>query len=324
MVIYSQAACSRRFGETAVKLKQLVAATTAVLIVLSSWTTPAVAVPGWRFLRELFSGGEPEVGSPRSGIYTDIPYVIAPRKTAILNSTPQFQWNPVLNAASYTVILRGPDGILWEETGLEDNEITYPGVPALEPNVRYALTIRAEIEAESGAQSTIASTDEGIPGLSFYLLPEANLAQLNTDLEGNVAAALTALAAGLEKAQTYRDYNLMSEAIALLESLKENATAEDTTDSVALYRLLGELYLQVGLNTQARDAFTQAQTLALETANLGEQADVSAFLAYLALGTRERDKAIQLLNEAQTLYSDLGDEDKANATADWLATLSAN
>ena len=301
------------------KLKQLAAITTAILIVSSSWGPPAVAVPGWRFLRELFSGGDPEVGSPRNGIDTNIPYVITPRKTAILDSTPRFEWNPVPNATSYNVTLRGPNGILWEDTVTEASTITYPGSPALEPNIKYALTIRTEVDEASGLPSTVASTDEGIPGLSFYVLPEADRAQLTIALDAIAAEDLTSLAVNLERAKTYRDYSLMSDAIALLESLKG-----EYPDSVALYRLLGELYLQVRLNTQARDAFTQVQALASVTQNFAEQADANVFLAYLALGSREPNTAIQLLNEAQALYSDLGDEDKASATADWLATLAEN
>ncbi|MEO0536544.1 MAG: hypothetical protein AAF215_22030 [Cyanobacteria bacterium P01_A01_bin.123] len=296
------------------KLKQLATAVITILLVGNSLIMPAMAVPGWRFLRELFTGGQPQVGSPRGGTRSDIPYVITPRRTAILGSTPQFQWNPVPSASTYTVTLRGPDGVLWE-TVAETSEIAYAGSPALEFDVQYSLIIKTQLNSGTSNPTIISSADEGLPGLSFYRLPEADVERLEADLGAIAAQNLTPLDADLARARLYRDYNLMSDAIALLENL-----SDASIQSVALYRLLGELYLQVNLNTRAGNAFTQTRALALDTGNLAEQADANVFLAHLALGTRNPDEAVRLLNEAQALYLRLNHEAEAEAIANWLAT----
>lgn len=297
------------------KLKYLIAAAIALLITSHSWIAPVAAIPGWQFIRELFTGGEPGIVGSRVGNRSDIPYLITPRKTAILTPTPRFQWHPVSMASSYTVTLRGPNGILWETT-VAENQVTYTGSRTLEPDLRYSLVVRTEVSRDTGGPMTVASTDEGLPGLAFYVLPEAEVSQLNRDLAAVADEDLSALEANIMRARVYREYNLMSDAIALLES--HSTTGEN---SVAVYRLLGELYLQVGLNLRARTAFSQARELALETGERSEQADANAFLAHIALGERDPDTAIQLLNEAQALYVELDDPIKAKEVSDWLEAL---
>lgn len=296
------------------KLKKIVVVCILTIGIGHGLIAPATAIPGWRFLRELITGSDPEVGNPRVGADPNIPYIISPRKTAILTPTPRFRWNSVTAASTYTVTLRGPDGIVWESV-VEDHEIIYPGTPTLEPDIPYSLTIKTELSPGADGVTTVTSTDEGIPGLSFYLLPQAEIDQLRLELATIAQQNLTPLEATLKQARLYRDYNLMDTAIALLESFRRERSC-----AIEISRLLGELYLQVSLNTFARDAFTEARRLASETENLVAQADASVFLAYLALGSQTSDEAIQLLHEAQTLYSSQNESEKAEAVADLLAT----
>lgn len=292
--------------------KGLVTVAIAALVLGHGVITPAHAVPGWRFIRELFSGGRPAVGSPRGGTRNDIPYIITPRKTAILTPVPEFQWHAVPRALAYTVTLRGPEGIVWTTTVTEPR-VTYGGDQALKPGVPYSLTVKAEAIA---ANSTLTSTEEGLPGLSFYLLPNEQKIQLMETIE--TLQPPDTVAESLALAKTYRDYNIMGEAIALLERRRsEGAT------SIELNRLLGELYLQVRLNRDARNVFEQARALAESTDDLRHQADINAFLAHIALGMRQPDVARQYLAEAEALYVKVGDGAKADSVNAWLAVLNA-
>lgn len=297
--------------------KKLAAAIAATFVITNSLMAPAAAFPAsWRLLEALFTGGTPAIGRPRSIDLTETPDIITPRKTAVSSSTPHFKWNQVPQILSYRVILRGPSGILWE-TSVAGNEITYAGVPKLRSSVRYTLTVKTETyEDASGFVTVISPEDVSSSGTSFYVLAEADLAPLNENLAAIAGQDLTPLAIGLRQARLYREYDLMSDAIALLESLKEREL-----DSGVLHRLLGELYLQVELSAQARAAFTQARAIALETGAAAEQADASVFLAHIAMGARNPEEAMIFLAEAQGLYRTLGDGEKAQAVADWLATL---
>lgn len=295
------------------KATPLAAAALATVIVGTSWISPVMAIPGWQFIRELFSGGEPGIVGSRGGIRGDIPYLITPRKTAVLSSTPSFQWNAVATASSYTVTLWGPDGILWE-TIARTNRIDYPAFPPLEPGTNYALTVKTEHQQGNNGPVAVASTDEGVPGLGFSVLTETDTVQLARQLEA-IASDLDPVVAGLERARIYREYALMGEAIRLLESLRV-----DAPDSIECHRLLGELYLQISLNRRARSMFTRSRSLATEAGDLAEQADASVFLAHIALSDRDSETAIQLLTEAQTLYSTVNNPSKRDAVIDWLAT----
>ncbi|MEM1240721.1 MAG: hypothetical protein AAGI45_12845 [Cyanobacteria bacterium P01_H01_bin.26] len=292
--------------------KGLVTVAMVALVLGHGVITPAQAIPGWRFIRELFSGGRPAVGSPRGGTRNDIPYIIAPRKTAILTPVPEFQWHAVPRALAYTVTLRGPEGIVWTTT-VSEPRVTYGGDPALEPGVSYSWIVKAEAIA---ANSTLTSTEEGLPGLSFYLLPNEQRTQL-MEAVGSLQPPDT-LAESLALARIYRDYNLMGEAIALLERYRSTGAT-----SIELNRLLGELYLQVRLNRDARHVFERARALAESAGDLGQQADSNAFLAHIALGMRQPDKARQYLAEAEALYVNLGDGAKADSVNAWLAVLNA-
>lgn len=297
--------------------KRLSAIVATAVVITTSLGTPASAFPAsWRLLDALFTGGTPAIGRPRSANLINTPYIITPRKTAVTDSAPDFKWHPVPNIASYRVTLRGPSGILWE-TLVQGSEIEYIGTPRLNAGVRYSLIVKTETYRDSNGFATeIAPEDVSSSRASFYMLPETEQIQLNEELIAAAGQGLTPLAIGIRQARIYRDHNLMGHAISLLESLKAEAI-----DSVVLHRLLGEMYLQVELSTYAHSAFTQARSVALETGSLSGQADASVFLAHIAIGNRNPEKATEFLEEAYGLYQAIGDGVKAQAVADWLAAL---
>lgn len=275
---------------------------------------PAAALPGLRFIRQLFTGGEPEIATPRADFNQNIPYIISPRKTAILTPAPHFEWNSVPTASQYTVTLRGPSGIVWQVT-TENNEIIYSG-PLLEHSIKYALIIDAEVHEEPDKTVIISSTLEGPYGLFFYILSQEEIERLSLELSAADDSELDLLNASLERVRIYRDYNLLSNAISLLEELKNQ-----NYSSALMFRILGEIYLQTGLNSRSYSAFSYASDLAVETGDFQQVADINAFLAYLALARRDVDEAIRLLNHAKNIYSNLGSDYKVEEVVEWLEIL---
>lgn len=116
---------------------------------------------------------------------------------------------------------------------------------------------------------------------------------------------LTQEAEGLGLAYLYQSYELKAEAIELLEGLikRENQSA-------AVYQLLGDLYLQVGLSQQAKDPYLQALELAKQTEDIEEQAEAQVGLGEAYYGLGNKDKAVDLLNQAKMRYAALGDKSK--------------
>lgn len=159
-----------------------------------------------------------------------IPYVISPRRTLLLNGRPIIRWNPVKDATSYTVIVKGPSGYLWQNE-VTENEVFYPGEPILKPGVYYTIIV----DANTGASSL---DDENLVQ-GFEVINESDRLNLQ-----NAAATIEATTEeeSLKLAKLYRENSLRSEAIAILEKL-----AATGSDNQEIYQLLGKLYREIGL-----------------------------------------------------------------------------
>ena len=118
--------------------------------------------------------GSSTFGSARGGSDPLIPYIISPRKTAILTDKPVFSWNAVPGARRYRVRLRGPDGILWQQD-VVGTSVVYPRTPALQPGIAYAPIV----EADTGT----TSLDEGIAGLGFQRLEADKIEKIQTEVQ---------------------------------------------------------------------------------------------------------------------------------------------
>lgn len=156
----------------------------------------------------------------------NIPYIISPRRTLLLNGRPIIRWNPVKDATSYTVIVKGPSGYLWQNE-VTENEVVYPGEPVLKPGVYYTIIV----DANTGASSL---DDENLVQ-GFEVINESDRLNLQN-------AAATTEEESLKLAKLYRENSLRSEAIAILEKL-----ATRGSDNEEIYQLLGKLYREIGL-----------------------------------------------------------------------------
>lgn len=234
-----------------------------------------------------------------------IPYIISPRNTTLLTNRPILRWNAVPGATRYKVRVQDAGLTLDWETETSNTEIEYSGSP-LQPGFYYLVIV----ETDKGN----SSEEEQGTDLSFTVLEaekaesvRTEVAQFKQQLQQQQS---TQEAEGLALAYLYQRYDLKAEAIALLEGL-----VQGRSETVAVYQLLGDLYLEVGLNPQAKRPYLRALELAEGTEDLEGQAE-----AQVGLGQVEGEKteAIEWLTQAQTNYQKLGDRSKVKEVQQWI------
>ncbi len=192
-----------------------------------------------------------DIAPLRSGISPLIPYIISPRRTKLLNSLPMLRWNAVPGASRYVVSLIVEEDALWQ-TQVDGTEVVYSGEPPLESGVDYLLMI----EADTGA----SSLEDDSPDLGFSLLDENEATVVRDAVEQLINLDLADETKSFALANLYRVHDLKAEAIATLEAL-----VKQESKTAAIYRTLGDLYLEVGLNSLTQSYYLRASQLATET-----------------------------------------------------------
>jgi hypothetical protein len=214
-----------------------------------------------------------------------IPYIISPRRTKLLNNKPTLRWNPVPGANSYTVSVEGEDAN-WT-TRVNDTQVIYGGEP-LKPGGYYLLIV----ETNTGA----SSLDEPVRprGLHFSLLDEDRAKHVRAEAQQIAQHKWTDQTKALALANLYIKNGLISEAVEKLEVL-----AEGGLETAPIYRTLGDLYLNyLALVPQASAYYLKSIELAdpqdveMRTAVLDELGQLQA-----AMG--KKDEAVHWLTQAQ-------------------------
>jgi hypothetical protein len=167
------------------------------------------------------------------------------------------RWNAVPGASRYTVsLIVDEEDVLWE-TQVEGTEVVYSGESPLESGVDYLLMV----EADTGA----SSLDDDSPDLGFSLLDENEATVVREAIEQLVKLDLADETKSFALANLYMLHDLKAEASATLEALEKQRS-----QTAAIYRTLGDLYLQVGLNPLASSRYLRATQLAAEAGDVEE------------------------------------------------------
>jgi hypothetical protein len=180
------------------------------------------------------------------------PLILSPRKTRLISSTPALRWTLVPGARKYIVKVRGP-GVAWMRV-VSETEIAYPAdEPSLAAGKFYKLIV------ETGDQS---STEEPGPYLGFSVLDvkERNIVigeQRRIERLGLPEGPTRFLVAHL-----FAAHGLNAEAIQMLEDTLRKFQVS------AVARLLGDLYIEVGLPRQAESRYLKSIELAKAEKNL--------------------------------------------------------
>ena len=219
-----------------------------------------------------------------------IPYIISPRNTSLLNDRPILRWNAVSGATSYIVQVQG-SGVDWQQKTVA-TEIEYPGEPPLEKGLRYRVTVVADNGASSRSERRVG----------FTVLDDQKADSVLAAVEKLKQQGLTKEAEGLALAHLYRGNNLQAEAIELLEGLVKGGS-----QTVAVYRLLGDIYQQGGLSRLAKERYLKALELA-DAGDVEGQAAIQAGLGEADYALGNEDEAVQWLEKATAGYEGLGDK----------------
>jgi len=222
----------------------------------------------------------------------EFPMALAPRQTKLLNPRPTLRWSAVPGATPYQVNLQGTD---WSTTVSGATELVYPpDAPTLKSGVAYRLVVAA------GDRS---SNEETGPGLGFTLLDAGEAAAVQVAEAKIRALGLPDAGTRLLVANLYAVHGLYAEAIDLLSPLAASGQP-------AVARLLGDLYLSIGLNRQAEESYLQALSLSEGASDVEGRAAARAALGniYEALGSRT--EAVKHWQAAIADYEQLGDQTK--------------
>jgi hypothetical protein len=201
----------------------------------------------------------------------NIPYLISPRNTVIMTSTPTLRWNPIPGATSYKVRVLGGN-IDWE-TQVNQPMVIYAG-EQLQPNISYQVVI-----STSGGITT-----KNIDEPKFVVLEKSQSSQIKSeksrrdqiraDVENLQRQAFNNQAKSLALAHLYRSNDLNEMAIDELERAIKNGSK-----ITAIYQLLGEIYQQIDLNSLAKTKYETGLILAQKEGNLEAQESIQVGLA---------------------------------------------
>ncbi len=241
-------------------------------------------------------GGAVRSGRLTGGFDASVPYIITPRNTFAETDQVTIRWNPVSDAASYTVRLwqwedanGGRQQVIWE-TMTADTVALYSGEPPLAPESFYSV----EVITDQGVSSDL---DPGCPISGFAVLFPETRAQLQADLRDLAFSDLAAGELALARSQVYLNYQMPETAIATL------IPQFNQTPEASLALALGDLYSYAGLNALAADYYSQGLTLAEAAQDELWQALALEGLGEVNVTLNQIDEARSLLQRAQLYYA---------------------
>lgn len=224
----------------------------------------------------------------------EIPYIISPQKTQILNPQPILQWGGVPAPTKYTVSLRENGQEIWRVTDIVETQIQYPGEPPLKPGNTYQVIV----ETDTGR----SSRDVPVPGgTEFNLLAPETAAEIQQKVTNIQSQGLEPISEKLAIATLYEQYELLAEAIELLE------TVVNLEKTAPIYKKLGDLYwLTWELAPVAKPYYLQAIESAhpqdLETLTFAKDG-----LGQIEVVLGNRGKALEIFREVKAGYQQLGE-----------------
>lgn len=234
-----------------------------------------------------------------------IPYIITPRNTNLLTNRPLIRWHSVAGTTRYIVRIEG-SGLNWQ-TETKNTQIAYPGEPPLQPGKRYLVVVTTD----KGASS---EKEQG--SLRFSLLATEKADLVRSEIAKIKQQKLGKEAEELALAYLYQSNDLIAEAIELLEEL-----GKQKSQTIGVYQLLGNLYLQTGLNSETKNNYLRALELAQKFEDIEAQAQAQVGLGEANSGLGKTKEAKEWLEKAKANYLALGDDSQVEELQQRIATI---
>ena len=203
-------------------------------------------------------------------------------------------------ASGYRLSLNIPNAENWEvET--TDTTQSYPADKAALPAGGTIIVTLATLDNPSETDETFVDViDEA--ALAELAASEAEIRNLGVD---DTAQAYLL-------AQLYRQQEMKAAAIAQLQQI----AAQGDAISADLWQQLGDLYLEIGLYTQAEENYQKALSAAQANNDQSAQAFAHFGLAQTAYLFNENEQALDYLNQAEALSAQIENNVLAEAIAE--------
>ena len=240
-----------------------------------------------------YNGGRFDSGQRGSG--SEVPYILYPRSTLVLDPRPLLRWNAT-GAGGYTVSIVSGGEEVWSQSGVGGGELEYPDdAPDLQPGNDYLLVVQSD---DTGA----SSQEDPARGLGFRVVGEAERAAIEARRDEILALdSLDEPARHLALAIYYAGLDLdggrglWGDAWLLLESVARAQNAP------AVQLLLGDMLAATKLPDEAQTAYQAALQAADALGDVESQAAAHVGLWRVTGDAGHRDRAVEL-------YEGLGDE----------------
>jgi hypothetical protein len=194
----------------------------------------------------------------------NLPIVTSPYGSSIINNRPEISWRSVVDADSYTVVVKG-NGVEWEK---DVKDITTLPYPQEQKELQYGNTYTITIISNRGDQPLNYSP------LVVHLLPFDDVQQITGEVKQIKNLGLPPdEAAFWDMDAIYMSKLLLDESI---KTLKARVMADSKNPSI--YRLLGDRYLGALLIDEAEQSYTIAANLANNSGKTSELKKVQSGL----------------------------------------------
>lgn len=235
-----------------------------------------------------------------------VPIVLSPRKTRLLNRYPVLRWSRVSGTQEYEVVVTG-GGKKWRQKVGSRLSLIYPQeAPGLVPGTSYAVDVNAD-----GYQPR----QPPLPELGFVLLTPQQAEAVRASERRVRALHLSDPLTRFLVAQVYAVNGLYAEAIAQLEGSRDAISQEPN-----YMNFLGDLYLHIELNPEAEEWFLKALSRSQRLKDVEGQATAFHRLGLLYDAEDKAEQAADCLWKAVALYQQLKDSEGEKQVRDHLTS----
>lgn len=248
---------------------------------------------------------------PRTGdnIFLDLLRGEFSYQTLLLSENPLLVWPSVSGVDRYRVQIKAGEQVIWEEI-VKGTSFEYKCEPMVH-KFFYDLVIEAVTEDEPAVYQLKMRLVN--PVTADFVSQQ--VAAIEGESVSEEARSLMLVDFYLEEQESVNS-GFLWDAARSLENLVQ--TGNQTT---VVHRLLGDIYLRLGWQKEAKEFYQRVVLLAEAENNLSETAAAQVGLAHLAVSEGNLSEARGLLEKAQEVYKLMGNSQQFDLIEGWLIEL---
>ena len=248
---------------------------------------------------------------PRAGdnIFLDLLRGEFTYQTLLLSENPLLTWPSVSGVDSYRVKVKAGEQVIWEEI-VEGTSVEYKSEPMVH-KFFYDLVVEAVTEDEPNVYQLKMRLANPVT-VDFVC---KKVAVIEGESVSEEAQALMLVDYYLKEQESVTSGFLLA-AARPLEELVQN-----DNQTTVVHRLLGDIYLRLGRQQEAKEIYQKTILLAEAENNLSEKAAAQVGLAHLAVSEGNYSEATILLEKAQEVYKLMENSQQLDLIQGWLVEL---